>query len=124
MGYFYLSDPRCSKGAGARGMSTKELHNSLRDMGKSGSRPVLVQRYERESSQDEHGNGDAEAELDAGRAAAHSSQHPMMVMVDESTANKYMIVVDHKGLSGKGDNRWLIKNMQDFLDFLPILREF
>ena len=35
----------------------------------------------------------------------------MMVMVDESTGNKYMGAVDHKGLGGQGDNSWLIKDL-------------
>ena len=39
----------------------------------------------------------------------------MMVMVDVSTGNRYMRVVDHKGLSGEGDNSWLIKYMHQEL---------
>ena len=117
MDYFYLSDPRASKGAGAKGMSTKELQKRLREMGRSerGSRPVLVRRYEREISHGEHGSGDAGDEPEAERATAHASEHPMMVMVDESTGNKYMISVDHKGLSGDSDHRRLIKDMHQEL---------
>ena len=55
MDYFYLSDPKSSNGAGAQGMSTKELQRWFREMGKSdkGKRPALVQIYERVSSQEE-----------------------------------------------------------------------
>ena len=35
----------------------------------------------------------------------------MLVMVDESAGNKYMRVVDHKGLEGEGGNSWLLKDM-------------
>ena len=93
-------------------MSTKELQKRFRDMGKSdrGSRPVLVQN-----------GGDAGAESEAGRATDHASEHPMMVMVDESTGNKYTRVVDHKRLNGEGDNSWLIKDMHQELKSLNIL---
>ena len=43
--------------------------------------------------------------------APHASERPMMVMIDESTGNKYMRVVDHKGLGPDGDNSWLVKDM-------------
>ena len=39
----------------------------------------------------------------------------MMVMVDESTGNKYMRAVAHKGLEGQGDNSWLIRDMHEEL---------
>ena len=39
----------------------------------------------------------------------------MVVMVDEATGNKYMRVVDHKGLQGDGDNSWLVKDMHQEL---------
>ena len=38
-----------------------------------------------------------------------------MVMVDESTGNKYMRAVDHKGLGPDGDNSWLVKDMHQEL---------
>ena len=43
MDYFYLSEQGAGRGRGARGMSTKELQNRLRYLGKSdrGGRPVL-----------------------------------------------------------------------------------
>ena len=39
----------------------------------------------------------------------------MMVMVDESTGDKYMRSVDHKGLGPDGDNSWLVKDMHQEL---------
>ena len=39
----------------------------------------------------------------------------MMVMVDESTGNKYMRSVDHKGLGPDGDSSWLVKDMHQEL---------
>ena len=55
MDYFYLSERKTSQKTGANAMSTKELQNRLRDLGKSdrGSRPELVQRYERYAPQEE-----------------------------------------------------------------------
>ena len=50
-----------------------------------------------------------------GGAKPHTSDNPMMVMVDESNGNKYMRSVDHKGLGGDGDNSWLIKDMHEEL---------
>ena len=39
----------------------------------------------------------------------------MMVMIDESTGNKYMRAVDHKGLGQEGDLSWLVKDMHQEL---------
>ena len=39
----------------------------------------------------------------------------MMVMVDESTGNKYMRAVGHKGLGPDGNNSWLVKDMRQEL---------
>ena len=70
---------------GASGMSTKELQRKLRELGRSsqGPRSVLAKQYERYALQE--GKGDASTELELG---PHVSEHPMMVMVDESTRNK------------------------------------
>ena len=99
-------------------MSNKELQKRVREMGQSerGSRPVLVQMYERDIYHNEHSRGDAGAESQAGRAASHASEDPMTVIVDETTGNKYMNVIDHKGLNGDGDSSWLIKDMHQELN--------
>ena len=47
--------------------------------------------------------------------APHASERPMMVMIDESTGNKYMRSVDHKGLGPDGDSSWLVKDMHQEL---------
>ena len=39
----------------------------------------------------------------------------MMLMVDETTGNKYMRAVTHKGLGDDGDNSWLVKDMHQEL---------
>ena len=51
----------------------------------------------------------------SGTRTPHASERPMMVMVDESTGNKYMRAVDHKGLGPEGDNSWLVKDMHQEL---------
>ena len=119
MDYFYLSKKETSEKKGAKAIPTKELQKKLRDLGKSdrGSRPELVQKYEKYAPQEE------QEELDAGtstrsedsnsssdRRGAHASEHPIMVMVDESTGNRYMRAVEHKGLGGEGDESWLVKD--------------
>ena len=103
MDYFYVS----SRKAG-HAMSTKELQKRLREMGKSdqGQRSALIRRYEMYADVDDQEEGPAGASADvpssdAGSSrtrAPHASERPMMVMVDESTGNKYMRAVDHKGL--------------------------
>ena len=112
MDCFYVSSrPGRGRGApraGAQEMSTKELQKKLLDMGKSarGQRSVLIERYERyarEEDQEEALEGCEVSETGAG--SGHASEHPMMVMVDESTGNKYMTTVSHKGLGIDGDQR-------------------
>ena len=69
-------------------------------MGRSseGPRDFLVKRYElyrRELGEPEEGE---ETPVEDGEAAPHASDSPMMVMVDETTGNKYMRAVPHNGL--------------------------
>ena len=93
MDYFYVSSRKVG-----HAMSTKELQKKLREMGKSdqGPRGVLIKRYEKYADLED------QEEIPAGaEKAPHASERPMMVMVDESTGNKYMRAVDHKGLSGR-----------------------
>ena len=124
MDYFYLSKKETSEKKGAKAMSTKELQRKLRDLGKSdkGSRPELVQRYERYAPQEEReerGSSSASAldprDASSDRRGAHASEHPTMVMVDEATGNRYMRAVEHKGLGGDGDASWLVKDMHQEL---------
>ena len=93
-------------------MSTKELQRRLKELGKSneGQRNVLIKRYEKcvaQEDQEEMGDGEA--------VGPHASDNPMMVMVDESTGNKYMRAVPHKGVGLEGDNSWLVKDMHQEL---------
>ena len=113
MDYFYLSKRETSQKQGAKAMTTKELQRKLRDLGKSdrGSRPELVQRYEKyapKEEQEEREAGtatgpDLDRDSSSARVGAHASEHPTMVMVDEATGNRYMRAVEHKGLGGEGD---------------------
>ena len=114
-------------------MSTEELQKKLLDMGKSAKdqRSVLIERYERyahEEEQEEVLEGQEEEEAseeaierkpgcpeEAKGQRPHASEHPMMVMVDESTGNKYMRAVSHKGLGVDGDQSWLVKDMHQEL---------
>ena len=99
-------------------MSTKELRKRLRKIGKSsrGSRGELIKRYDKEVQGEEQEKDPEEKSSSSVRPPkSHASENPMMVMVDESTGNKYMRVVDHKGLEGEGDNSWLVKDMHQEL---------
>ena len=98
-------------------MSTKKLQSKLRELGKStrGQRPVLVRRYEQAVPEDEREEGAPQEDPQGERSEAHATEHPVMVMVDESTGNKYMRMVEHKGLEGEGDNSWLVKDMHQEL---------
>ena len=58
------------------------------------------------SEQHKAGHGDAQPE-------AHASDHPMMVMIDEMTGNRYMRMVPSRGLGEDGDNSWLVKDMHE-----------
>ena len=100
-------------------MSTKELQKRLRELGKSdrGQRSDLIKRYEMYADvEDQDGvQAEVEREREGNRQAPHASERPMMVMIDESTGNKYMRAVDHKGLGPEGDNSWLVKDMHQEL---------
>ena len=107
-------------------MTTKELQKRLREFGKSaeGQRNVPIKRYEKyvaREDQEEIGEEGAVPEggrhdaPEASEAGPHASDNPMMVMVDESTGNKYMRAVPHKGLGVEGDQSWLVKDMHQEL---------
>ena len=117
MDYFYLSNKEMTMRKGAQAMSTKELQSKLRELGKStrGQRPVLVRRYEEVVPEEEREEGAPQEDPQRERSEAHATEHPVMVMVDESTGNKYMRMVEHKGLEGEGDNSWLVKDMHQEL---------
>ncbi|MDA8583768.1 hypothetical protein N9L68_06025 [bacterium] len=93
MGYFYVSSRRIGPRAGARGMSTKELQNTLAEMGKSTQcQPnVLVKRYVRYVFPEYHG-----ALTSSDGVWPHASEHPLLFMVDESAGSKYMRAVSRK----------------------------
>ena len=73
---------------------------------------MLVRRYEQATAQEEIDGHEAEEESKEKSGCAegekgqkpHATEHPVMVMVDEATGNKYMRMVDHKGLEGDGDS--------------------
>ena len=44
-----------------------------------------------------------------------AAEYPMIVMIDESTDNRYMRAVGKKGLGENGEMEWLIKDMNDEL---------
>ena len=108
MDYFYVSSRKVG-----HAMSTKELQKRLKELGKSdkGQRSDLIRRYEMYADVDDQEGGLDGAGTDtprpgagaSGTRAPHASERPMMVMVDESTGNKYMRAVDHKGLGPEGD---------------------
>ena len=90
MGYFYLSKRGLGRGVGGQAMSTKELQQRLREIGKSarGSRGELIKRYDKEVQGEEPEKDQEEKSSSSARPPkSHASENPMMVMVDESTGN-------------------------------------
>ena len=112
MDYFYVSSQRAGPRKGAHGMSTKEIKWKLAEIGRAteGPRNVLVKRYEKFVNHE-----DRERPSEEETQGPHASESPMMVMVDESTGNKYMRAVRHNGLGPDCDASWLIKDMHQEL---------
>ena len=114
MDYFYVSSRKVG-----HALSTKELQKRLREMGKSdkGQRGALMRRYEMYADLEDQDEAQAGVEQEGAgsRQAPHAAERPMMVMVDESTGNKYMRAVDHKGIGPDGDSSWLVKDMHQEL---------
>ena len=116
MNHFYLSNSCPGDRKGGQALSTKELQRELRELGKTdtGYRQYLVNRYDKEVPQEEaDGERDGDQEKESRPMPPHASENPMMVIVDESTGDKYMRSVDHKGLEGQGDNSWLVRDMHE-----------
>ena len=94
MDYFYVSSRKVG-----HAMSTTELQNRLRELGKSdrGQRSDLIKRYEMYADvEDQDGvQAEVEREREGNRQAPHASERPMMVMIDESTGNKYTVSYTH-----------------------------
>ena len=81
-----------------------------------GPRNDLVKGYDKHMPQEEAGGErDGDQENESRPMPPHASEKPKMVMVDESTGNKYMTAVGHKGLEGQGDKSWLVRDMHEEL---------
>ena len=91
-------------------MTTNEMRKRLREMGRSesGPRNVFKRRLSDCSQEDGSKEGDGEVH-------SHASDKPLIVMVDESSGDKYMRALDHDGVGEEGDNIWLIKGMHQEL---------
>ena len=44
-----------------------------------------------------------------------AADNPAVVMTDESTGNRYMRIVDQKGLGTKGEMKWLVQDLHEEL---------
>ena len=113
MDYFYLSTASPGDKKGGQAMSIKELQRRFREMRKSdkGSRQDLVKTYDKEVSKYVERDDGEEYRHDP--VPSHATENPMIVVVDESTRNKYMRAVDHQGPDGQGDNSWLVRDMHE-----------
>ena len=93
-------------------MSTKQLRRNLKTakLPAHGSRDELVKRYDkfvRDTLAEEGFSSPSEGEDEEGRAA----DNPAVVMTDESTGNRYMRIVDSKGLKYDKADQWLVKDV-------------
>ena len=102
--YFYVSNREVGSRSGVDALSTKELKRRLQELGRSseGKINVLVKRYKasREDAEEEDDGDVTPAEGE--KSAPHASDHPMMVMVDDATGNKYMRALPHKRIRCRG----------------------
>ena len=99
-------------------MSTKQLKRKLKTAGLpiKGNREELVSRYDkfiRDTLAEEGMSSPSEGEDEETRAA----DNPAVVMTDESTGNRYMRLVDSKGLKEDKADPWLAKDLHD--EFKP-----
>ena len=118
MDYFFLGDSSRRRKRGGQSLSTNELRRRLRTamLPADGNRDTLVKRYDRFVSETlrEEGMSDiSESEEEKGEMKA--SDNPSIVMIDEETGNKYMRIVDQKGLGKNGEMSWVVKDMHEEL---------
>ena len=115
MDYFFLGDGSRRGKRGGKALSSNELRRRLRTamLPADGNRNTLVQRYDEfvKGVLDEEGISDMSESEEPTEAKA--SEHPSLVMVDEETGNKYMRMVDQKGLGKEGEMAWIIKDMHE-----------
>ena len=100
-------------------MSTKQLRRNLKTarLPTNGTRDELVARYDtfvRYTLAEEGMPSPSEGEDEENRAA----DSPAVVMTDESTGNRYMMIVDSKGLTEDKADPWLIKDLHAELKIL------
>ena len=91
-------------------MSTKQLRRNLKTakLPARGSRDELVKRYDefvRDTLAEEGMSSPSEGEDDETRVA----DNPAVVMTDETTGNRYMRIVDSKGLKEDKADQWIAK---------------
>lgn len=104
---FYLPSDHSEQSQVVDRMSIKALiKKKLRALGKTDRSPrhVLRKRYRTCAPEGEAEKREAEV------AKGHASEYPRIVIVDESTGNKYMNE-DPKSLGEDGDCSWLVKGM-------------
>ena len=113
MDYFFLSDgaAQAAKKGGAH-LPTNELRRRLRTamLRADGPRQDLIARYDelvRDTLEEEGVSDLSDEEEDEERV------NPAFVMVDEGTGNRYMRVVDQKGIGQNDEMAWLIKDVHE-----------
>ena len=99
-------------------LSTHQLRQRLKTAGLSagGGRKQLIQRYDafvKETLAEAGLSSPSESEDTDGEEEA--KENPTFVMVDGSTGNKFMRLVDQKGLGRKGDLAWLVREAHEEL---------
>ena len=112
--YFFLGSDQIKRITrnSADKMTSKQLKQKLRIAGLpvKGNREELVARYDkfiRDTLAEEGMSSPSEGDDIEDRAA----DNPAVVMTDESTGNKYMRLVDSKGLKEGHADPWLIKDL-------------
>ena len=112
--YFFLGADqvrRISRNSADK-MSTKQLRRNLKTakLPAGGSREELIKRYDkfvRDTLAEEGMSSPSDREDDETRAA----DNPAVVMTDETTGNRYMRLVDSKGLKDDKADQWIVKDL-------------
>ena len=119
MDYFFLGDSSRRTKRGGKSLSTNELRRRLHTamLPADGNRNTLIKRYDEFVSETlrEEGMSDISESEEDGKDDMKASDHPSLVMIDEQTGNKYMRMVDQKGLGKEGEMARVIKDMNEEL---------
>ena len=98
-------------------MTTRQLKNKLKvaELPVTGSRLELERRFQEFRKRTLAEAGMSSSEDEETPEPEHASAYPAIVMVDEETGNRYMIMVPCKGQGEDGEAKWVVKDLHEEL---------